>query len=265
MTLRHSTVDGVRFYTSPEVYLVGQTQFNTHEFDRFLDDQEMDINTEQFAGSPGEQLVESGARACYMSFGSGRPTAEHLENIRASNHGSVVRHSTATLMITGVSRGLTHELVRHGAGTAISQSSSRYIPARKLGFVVPPEVQGDAVLENAFQAHCLTALTQYEMAVGRLTDKLVQGHPQDSKTAARKTARGAARAWLPIGLAQVIQFTFNIQSFRHVLRMRGSSGAEKEIIKLAQLMAPVAKHLWPHLCDDVVVLPTGGVKLKQEI
>jgi flavin-dependent thymidylate synthase len=68
----------------------------------------------------GERLAEFAGRLCYMSQRNpaSRSTREYLENIKKQGHGSVLEHANYSLLVEGVSRSLTHELVRHRAGMA---------------------------------------------------------------------------------------------------------------------------------------------------
>lgn len=72
-------------------------------------------------------LPEFAGRFCYRSWAKGRETRDYIENIKESGHGSVLEHGVITLAISGVSRALTHELIRHRAGFAVSQESQRYV------------------------------------------------------------------------------------------------------------------------------------------
>ena len=77
----------------------------------------------------GERLAEFAGRLCYMSQHNPakRATREYLENIKKQGHGSVLEHANYSILLEGVSRSLTHELVRHRAGFAYSQLSQRYV------------------------------------------------------------------------------------------------------------------------------------------
>jgi hypothetical protein len=68
----------------------------------------------------GERLAEFAGRLCYMSQHNPakRETRDYLENIKKQGHGSVLEHANYTILLEGVSRSLTHELVRHRAGVA---------------------------------------------------------------------------------------------------------------------------------------------------
>ena len=99
---------------------------------------------------PAEQVVELGGRVCYMSFGKGRKSnQEYIGNILEAKHGSVIEHAVWTFLIAGVSRSLTHELVRHRAGFSFSQLSQRYVDETTADFVEP-----DAIAANP-EAHAL--------------------------------------------------------------------------------------------------------------
>ncbi|HEU4566288.1 MAG TPA: FAD-dependent thymidylate synthase [Gemmatimonadaceae bacterium] len=69
-------------------------------------------------GTDGERLAEFAGRLCYMSQHNPakRSTREYLENIKRQGHGSVLEHANYSVLVEGVSRSLTHELIRHRAG-----------------------------------------------------------------------------------------------------------------------------------------------------
>lgn len=251
-------IEGVPFWKAPKIYVVGHTTFRRDALGNFFEDFGYQELSNQLTGTSAENLIEVAGRGCYLSWWpdqKGRSHEDYLENIRESDHGSVVRHASATLLIVGVSRGLTHEMVRHGTGTAISQSSSRYIEPRRLGFAVPPDMRDRGPLQRAFEEHCLASLEAYEQAMTALKSRGLN----------RKQARGTARELLPIGLSQVITFTFNIQSYRHFLRMRGTPFAGAQIAELATMMVPIAKILWPQLCKDVQATGPLSVSIGREI
>src|SRR5207253_10437838 len=87
----------------------------------------------------GESLTEIAGRVCYMSFVRPRPGGNqaYLEHILDVGHGSVLEHAVWNFIFTGVSRALTHELVRHRAGWAYSQLSQRYVDESFAEFVEP--------------------------------------------------------------------------------------------------------------------------------
>src|SRR6202048_891503 len=107
----------------------------------------------------GERLAEFAGRLCYMSQHNpaSRVTREYLENIKKQGHGRVLEHAKYSLLLEGVSRSLTHELVRHRAGFAYSQLSQRYVDESEASFVVPPAIAGDELLESAWRTQLESA------------------------------------------------------------------------------------------------------------
>src|SRR3954467_9104269 len=77
----------------------------------------------------GERLAEFAGRLCYMTQHNPakRDTREYLANIKKPGHGRVLDDPHSSVLPEGVSRSLTHELVRHRAGFAYSQLSQRYV------------------------------------------------------------------------------------------------------------------------------------------
>src|SRR5438045_9291664 len=90
-----------------------------------------------------------------------RATRDYLDNIKKQGHGSVLEHANYTLLLEGVSRSLTHELVRHRAGFAYSQLSQRYVDESDANFVVPPAIVGDESLEKEWSAQIETSQKTY--------------------------------------------------------------------------------------------------------
>jgi thymidylate synthase (FAD) len=180
----------------------------------------------------GERLAEFAGRICYMSQKNpaGRSTREYLENIKRQGHGSVLEHANYTLLLEGVSRSLTHELIRHRAGFAYSQLSQRYVDESEARFVIPPAIVGDAALEGAWRAQIESAQKSYISLVEQLMERY--GWVAD-KVHRRKMAREAARGVLPNSTETKIVVTANARAWRTMLELRSSEAAELEIRRLA--------------------------------
>jgi thymidylate synthase (FAD) len=180
----------------------------------------------------GERLAEFAGRLCYMSQKNpaNRTTREYLENIKKQGHGSVLEHANYSLLLEGVSRSLTHELVRHRAGFAYSQLSQRYVDESDAAFVVPPAIIGDDALVAAWKAQIESAQATYIA----LVDKLMTRYAWvDDKVHRRKMAREAARGVLPNSTETKIVVTGNARAWRTMLELRSSEGAEFEIRRMA--------------------------------
>ena len=180
----------------------------------------------------GERLAEFAGRLCYMSQKNpaNRVTREYLENIKKQGHGSVLEHANYSLLLEGVSRSLTHELVRHRAGFAYSQLSQRYVDESEANFVMPPAIIGDETLEAAWTAQVDAAQKSY---VGLVEQLMTRYAWVSDKVHRRKMAREAARGVLPTSTETKIVVTGNARAWRTMLELRSSEGAEFEIRRCA--------------------------------
>ena len=197
----------------------------------------------------GERLAEFAGRICYMSQRNpaSRSTADYLENIKKQGHGSVLEHAVYVLLIEGISRSCSHELVRHRAGFGYSQLSQRYVDESEAAFVMPPAMIGDAELEKAWEAQMVAAQAAYIAAVDQLmkryewvTDKIHR----------RKMAREAARSVLPNGTETKIVVSANTRAWRTMLELRCGEGAEQEIRRMAVACLGVLKTEAPAFFSD---------------
>jgi thymidylate synthase (FAD) len=197
----------------------------------------------------GERLAEFAGRICYMSQHNPakRSTAEYLENIKKQGHGSVLEHAVYVLLIEGISRSCTHELVRHRAGFGYSQLSQRYVDESHAAFVMPPAVSGDAGLEAAWEQQMRAAQEAYVAAV----EKLMQRYEWVAdKVHRRKMAREAARSVLPNGTETKIVVSGNARAWRTMLELRTGEGAEQEIRRMAVAVLRVLQSQAPAFFSD---------------
>jgi thymidylate synthase (FAD) len=197
----------------------------------------------------GERLAEFAGRLCYMSQHNPakRATRDYLENIKKQGHGSVLEHANYSLLLEGVSRSLTHELVRHRAGFAYSQLSQRYVDESEASFVIPPAVAGDEALLGAWREQIEAAQAAYVLLVGQLMERY--GWVAD-KVHRRKMAREAARGVLPNSTETKIVVTGNARAWRTMLELRAGEGAELEIRRMAVAVLRVLQQEAPAFFSD---------------
>ncbi|MGH7605008.1 MAG: FAD-dependent thymidylate synthase [Gemmatimonadaceae bacterium] len=210
-------------YTEPRLTLIARPAF--------LEPGHLKVNW-LGESTDGEKLVEFAGRLCYMSQKNpaSRATRDYLENIKKQGHGSVLEHANYSLLLEGVSRSLTHELIRHRAGFAYSQLSQRYVDESEANFVVPPAIVGDETLENEWRTQIDEAQRTYIRLVEHLMERY--GWVAD-KVHRRKMAREAARGVLPNSTETKIVVTANARAWRTMLELRSSEGAELEIRRCA--------------------------------
>jgi thymidylate synthase (FAD) len=241
------------YITKPKVYLVGRQVVNREEIDRFLADERAEFSTDTPVAA--EVLAETAGRTCYMSFGKGRKSnKEYLENILTSKHGSVLEHAVWCLLITGVSRSLTHELVRHRAGFGFSQLSQRYVDESQAQYVVPPLYQENEALRARWQKTIDCVRQAYVELADATTAYVQEKHPEMAPRDRRKWARQSARSILPNACETKIFVTANSRSWRHFLELRGSVHADTEIRLLAVEVGRVLKQESPNIFQDIEIL-----------
>jgi thymidylate synthase (FAD) len=199
-----------------------------------------------------ERLAEFAGRLCYMSQHNpaGRTTADYLRNILRQGHGSVFEHSTFVMLIEGISRSCSHELVRHRAGWGYSQLSQRYVDESHAAFVMPPAIMGDAALEAEWTSQIETAQAAYVAAVERL---MARYEWVEDKVHRRKMAREAARSLLPNATEVKIVVSANVRAWRTMLELRLGEGAELEIRRMAVICLRLLQQEAPALFADFEV------------
>jgi len=234
----------------PRLYLLAKQTLDDNEIGRFLDDENMAWETDTDVAA--ERLAELAGRTCYMSFGKGRKKNKaYLDHILEVRHGSVTEHGVFTFLITGISRSLTHELVRHRAGWAYSQLSQRYVNEADSNFVEPDLIAADPELHEMFLDIINTIRPAYEKMTDRLSILIAEKYPDiPDRTTLRKMARQAARCILPNATETKICVTANVRALRHFIELRANPAADLEIRKLAVMFCRLLKKEAPNLFSD---------------
>ena len=136
----------MKYKSAARVYLVSRPAVDWEQIAAFLSDEELPPIPDSIRAGTDDSnaIIEVSARLCYMSFGRGRrDISDFIHNLLSSKDGSVFEHVNYGFVFTGVSRSLTHELVRHRAGFAYSQRSQRYVDETEGSFVLPPALTGE--------------------------------------------------------------------------------------------------------------------------
>lgn len=243
----------------PKIYLIAKQVLNDEALTRFLNDESM--SWEPDTDVSAEQISEIAGRVCYMSFGKGRKSnREYLEHIMEVKHGSVTEHAVFTFIITGVSRSLTHELVRHRAGWAYSQLSQRYVDESDCNFVEPDLIAENEELHKIFMGVLDAVRPAYETLTERLVSIISSKFPEiTDRTQLRKMARQTARCVLPNATETKIMVTANVRALRHFIELRANPAADLEIRKLAVMFCRILQNEAPNLFGDYEIykLPDG--------
>lgn len=197
--------------------------------------------------SDSDTLSHFAGRSCYQAWGMEREATAtnmgYLNNILEQGHESVLEHGSATFYIEGVSRNLTHELIRH-RHLSYSELSQRYVDMEKANLVVAPALRKEMRIPEMIP----------------LGDSLVRAykHTVDYLTGLgykRKEARQAARYDLPGGTETRIVVTGNHRAWRDMLKKRYSVHADTEIMELATEILYQLQTLAPGIYQDFPETP----------
>ena len=161
-----------------------------------------------------------------------------IRRVIDSGHLSVLEHVQFSFAISGVSRALSHQLVRHRIAS-YSQQSQRYVKADDFEYVVPPSISSNPASELMF-CYAMELLSE---SYGSLTERGIP--PED------------ARFVLPNASATKIVVTMNCRALLHFFEERCCNRAQWEIRALAKAMLNICKDKLP------VVFANSGPKCKR--
>jgi thymidylate synthase (FAD) len=197
---------------------------------------------------PAEKIVENAGRVCYLSFANPatKTTETYVKNLIQHGHESVLEHVAWTLILTGVSRAFSHQLVRHRVGFAYSQLSQQYVDHRSIRFVIPAEILSDPTLLPRWQEVVLAQRAQY----ADLMDTLSQLPSNYSAREQTRSRRSAARSILPNCIEAIIAVTANARAWRHFLTVRGSIVGDIEMRRVSAEILTTLKKDAPNLFFD---------------
>ena len=272
------TPGGTPYLTQPGVVILARPQTNLAGLEGFLAGYDESSHFSDYLDDPtnlpdSAQLCKVAGQLCYMSFGRKRSynadADRYFTNLKASGHGSVFEHANFSLLLYGISRSVTHELVRHRSGMSFSQQSQRYISGRMVRFVERPEYSVDEGLHTQFLQRIERATTEYAAITERILEMQHAGTQllsAEERTDLRKKVQQTARSVLPNETEAPIVVTGNARAWRHIISMRASAHAETEIRELAVRVFLCLYLTDPLLFSDytLVQLPDGTMAVKTE-
>ncbi len=185
-----------------------------------------------------ERLCAAAARSCYSKKGASRLLQEidgdkagkAISDITGMGHHSVIEHASYTFSIEGVSRAMTHQLVRHRIAS-FSQQSQRYVPLKEASFVTPPSISEDSQLKAEFEELMARAWDCY--------GKLSQRVPHED-----------ARYALPNACTTNITVTMNARELWHFFSLRCCRRAQWELREVADEMLRQVKRISPSIFSE---------------
>jgi thymidylate synthase (FAD) len=184
------------------------------------------------------KLIYVACRQCYSEKFAGEVFADNsisiekqeafVKSIVASGHQSPLEHVKFTFAVEGVSRALTHQLVRHRLAS-YSQQSQRYVKEKDFDFIIPPSIEKNAEAKNEFEKLMATIQQSYT--------KLLLLMGQDNISG--ETANQDARFLLPQASETKIVVTMNCRELLHFFEHRCCARAQWEIRGLANKMLEI--------------------------
>jgi len=154
-----------------------------------------------------------------------------LDIVLPSGHHSVIEHASFTFSVEGVSRSLTHQLVRHRIAS-FSQQSQRYIRFDEPDFITPPRVRSEERANKVFTEAMVEAWKSY---IGLLELGI---------------ADEDARYVLPNAAVNNITITMNARELIHFFSIRCCTRAQWEIREMANIMLELVKGVAPRIFRD---------------
>ena len=183
-----------------------------------------------------EKIIASAAKLCYSSSDietlMNGLTPEKIETfikkLTDLGHQSPLEHCTFTFGIEGVSRALSHQLVRHRIAS-YSQKSQRYVKEGQFEYIVPPSIKEDGSIMAIFEEAMSQCQRAYDFLLGL-------GIPAED-----------TRFVLPNACETKIIMTMNIRSLLHFFDERCCNRAQWEIRQIADMMLDICKEIAPNI------------------
>lgn len=252
-------------FVQPEVRLIGRPSVDYDEVAEYLKEVGGESWLERLDRgelNDAQNLAEFAGRYCYRSWEPGlNPNVtrirtdqdKYLGNILSSAHGSVLEHLSFNFVFHNVSRVLTHEQVRHRAGTAISQESLRFVRLDDLPVWFPGWAQQDGELMTR-AVRLLIEMEKFQLWMADHFGLDDEGVPFKEK----KHKTSFMRRFAPEGLATGLVWTANVRTLRHVIESRTAEGAEEEIRLVFGKVGELMKKEAPALFGDYTVTEDGA-------
>jgi len=193
------------------------------------------MTVELVAHTPNPELtIAHAASICYDSQPKElEPARKMIKAIVRSGHESCIEHGSATFILDGISRVVTHELVRHRIGFSYSQRSQRYVNEHNPSYVTPPEIASNEVADKLFK---------------RTMDVVWEAY---AELQALGLKNEIARYVLPNACTTKIAVTADFRAWRNFLKLRCSKRAQPEIRELAYKILDKLVEIAPSCFEDL--------------
>lgn len=208
----------------------------------------------------GEETIAQAGKLCYSPVGvdeilkkqDQESIEKYVKMLASLGHLSPIEHISFTFAAEGVSRTLTHQLVRHRLAS-YSQQSQRYVKLDGFEYIIPPHIKDNEEACKIF----IKAMEEDQKAYDELADILTKKHFEDlinkgedeksAKTKATKMAIEDARYVFPNACETKIVFTMNARTLLHFFNLRSCNRAQWEIRALSDQMLKLVKDIYPNI------------------
>ena len=244
----------------PEVFLVARPQLDYDALAAYLGEVGGESWLERLDRGhldDAQNLAEFAGQLCYRAWEPGlnpnvvRVRTEqdaYLKNILRQAHGSVLEHVSFSFALHNVSRVLTHELVRHRPGTAISQESLRFVRLADIPFWFP-RVGARRRRADERATALLEQMEEFQLWMAGHFGLDAEGVQFSEK----KHKTSFMRRFAPDGVATGLLWSANIRTLRHTIEARTDPGAEEEIRLLFGKIGEIMRAEAPALFGDYTV------------
>jgi len=210
-----------------------------------------------------EKVIAGAAKLCYspkgiegtMEQSDDEKNRKFVQMLVGMGHESPLEHISFTFGIEGVSRSLTHQLVRHRIGASYSQKSQRYVEEKNFEYIIPPEIENRPKAKANYLEAMEMSGKYYEEITKELYEDYVKLYMEkgetekEAKKTAKKKAIEDARFVLPNACETKIIVTMNARALLHFFNHRCCNRAQWEIQELAIEMLRQVKEIAPTVFD----------------
>ena len=192
------------------------------------------MKIEILASTPNPELtIANCASVCYNSKPKEIDSARKMiKALIKSGHTAMIEMSSITFKISGVSRVVTHELVRHRIAS-FAQRSQRYVDEKNPSFVIPDEIEQNEEAKKLYVEQMESAWNTYK------------------KLQELGFKNQISRYVLPNATDTTICVTMNFRALRNFFKLRCSVRAQPEIRKMAYMMLDEAIKIAPSCFEDL--------------
>ena len=183
-----------------------------------------------------EKVIETAGRTSYQSFEKQTETSykSFIKMLIRNKHESVLEHATVSFKISGISRALTHQLVRHRL-CSFTQQSQRYVNENNFNYIEPDDIKSNPTAHDIY----IELMEQIRNRYSQLRDLGIK--------------KEDARFILPNSTSSEIIMTANLREIRHVITLRGEKAAQWEIRRLAIQILKILKKEIPDVFQDMEI------------